>query len=129
MNKEEIITRAATKAIANGWREDEFRSDKRLKWPPTSIKVVEDRDYYANSGWWIESNEVRHLSAQICQSDGYEDLIFDHGFAKALWGEVRRIKHSPGLKVEYFARDWQHHLQQMVVATDPIKYLGDNLPE
>jgi hypothetical protein len=23
--------------------------------------------------------------------------------------------------------NWQHHLQQMVIADDPIKYLGENI--
>ena len=26
-------------------------------------------------------------------------------------------------------RGWKHHLQQMVIADDPIAYLGENLPE
>lgn len=51
-------------------------------------------------------------------------LIFNHGFAKALWGYGKGIKQYdvvPDIDA------WQYHLQQMVIAEDSVKYLGDNL--
>jgi hypothetical protein len=68
------------------------------------------------------------------------DVIFNHDFAKALWGEDEHTA-SPGLddygaeKCEscgYEAEQvqpycWHHHLMRMVIADDPIKYLGENL--
>lgn len=70
-------------------------------------------------------------------------FIFDHDFAKALWGEKTlddkcvcgythvTIPHPmrPG---ETHAQaiinsGWQHHLQQMVIADDPIAYLAANI--
>lgn len=84
-----------------------------------------------------------------------ESVIFNHDFAKALWGEEHkpfaliwaRLSDKDAL-LPYFnptvPKDdpkqvmwavenhqilaWQWHLQRMVVAEDPIKYLGDNLP-
>lgn len=58
-------------------------------------------------------------------------IVFDQDFAKALWGEEDldkyvRISGSNQL-VETVA--WVHHLQQMMVAEDPIDYLGKNLPK
>lgn len=57
----------------------------------------------------------------------HSDFIFNHDFAKALWGEWSREE----LKAEYHniyeLEPWQYHLQQMVIAEDPIKYLGENI--
>lgn len=39
-------------------------------------------------------------------------IIYDHGFAQALWGD-----------------DMFSHLQRMVIAEDPIMYLGENTPQ
>ena len=40
------------------------------------------------------------------------DIIFSHDFAKAFWGDG-----PPDLPA------WKHHLQQIVLKKDPIKYL------
>jgi len=65
------------------------------------------------------------------------DIIFNHDFAKALWGEElhHHVFVVPEELNKRFAGTnefdvkpvWQYHLQQMVVAEDPIKYLGENL--
>lgn len=52
---------------------------------------------------------------------GYYDvaiyqLIYNHDFAKALWP-----------KEEGVAGNWIYHLRHMVVAEDPVKYLGKNI--
>ena len=51
------------------------------------------------------------------------DLIFNHDFAKAFFGEypTRIPAYSDALE------NWQYHLKLMVVAEDPITYLGENL--
>lgn len=48
-------------------------------------------------------------------------VVFHQEFAKALWSGIRP-ENGFG-QVE----DWQYHLKQMVIAEDPIKYLGENL--
>lgn len=53
----------------------------------------------------------------------YPDIIFLHDFAKALWGEQEQDWDGEG----YTTPDWQYHLQQMVIAEDPIAYLGENM--
>lgn len=53
-------------------------------------------------------------------------LIFNHNFAKALWGEVSTV-HYPD--VEHIGTPlplWQYHLQMMVIADDPVQYLEEN---
>lgn len=77
-------------------------------------------------------------------------LIFDHSFAESLWGEEDDIestydngkykeqKHwSPFGMVQVGSYEdayvtistvaWKYHLQQMVLAEDPIEYLGAHL--
>jgi len=64
-------------------------------------------------------------------------ILFDKEFAKALWGD-RDLGEWNGpessepfeTKFKYKVKnshDWQYHLQQMVIAEDPIKYLGENI--
>ena len=53
-------------------------------------------------------------------------LIFNHDFAKALWGEEETVKHS------HFAREitkhgWEYHLKAMVISDNPIQYLKENI--
>ena len=52
-----------------------------------------------------------------------EQLIYNHDFARALWG-----KEAPNDYCKIAGVDmWQFHLQQMVVADDPIAYLGEHI--
>ncbi len=75
----------------------------------------------------------------------YREFIFNHDFAKALWGEKRftcseckkvypnSLPHSGCKSYELgehtegvdgnWEMGWKYHLQQMVLEEDPIKYL------
>lgn len=78
--------------------------------------------------------------------DKYKALIFNHDFAKAIWGEDRRGSRPDVRPAASFNRmgriipragfivnqtikihGWQYHLSHMVVAEDPLAYLSDNL--
>jgi len=104
MSNEEILQKAIEKAQANGW----------------SNAVI----YYVQSESQIVTS-FGGVSISLC----YEQIIFNHEFAKALWpqpapyeyrndGTSRSISLSPA---------WIHHLQEMVIIDDPIKYLGEHL--
>ena len=69
------------------------------------------------------------------------NTIFDHGFAKALWGEEEIDEYigqeHPWKQLicegdyaasgpSYIGPAWKYHLQSMVVADDPIQYLAEN---
>ncbi|RTL04825.1 hypothetical protein EKK58_09375 [Candidatus Dependentiae bacterium] len=55
------------------------------------------------------------------------EFLFNHDFAKALWGEPRpTIEHSGKATSFDFNKGWQYHLQQMVISENPIKYAYDN---
>lgn len=60
-------------------------------------------------------------------------MIWQHDFAKALWGETKPLENGeypPQVimyKGEPMWHPWKHHLREMVVADDPIEYLGENI--
>jgi len=103
MTHQEILEKAISKAIAGGWQ-------------PSTVDLEED-------GWW--KWDGMHLCAAAdddSQRNGWHyAVIFNHQFAKALWGEPK-LKDSTDENL-----GWQHHLQMMVIADDAIEYLGKNL--
>lgn len=68
-----------------------------------------------------------------------EAVVFNHEFAKALWGEEwllrdywvdRMTEYSRGNVLQSWQMGpspWQYHLQQMVISPDPIRYLEENM--
>jgi len=116
MSKQEILEKAIEKAEKNGWA-------KNYK-----IKMT-----------WLNDDGTRRITAKITIDDWdtYAPIIFDHGFAKALWGDELHqetfivpkelSKRFAGANYLDVKPMWQYHLQQMVLSDDPIKYLGDNL--
>lgn len=105
MKNKLILQRAIQKAIDGGW----------------SI-----------SGGWLKDKSpaqiVEAIQVESVSLSAYKQLIFDHNFAKALWGEEDsdRWKIPSGATV-IAMKHWQVMLQQMVIADDPIKYLGENI--
>jgi hypothetical protein len=95
MTETEILERAIEKAHDNGWESPINNTD---------------------------SFSAADLAAGIINGLELFGVIFDHGFAKALWGTVwvDRIRND-GIA------DWQYHLQRMVIANDPIEYLGEHV--
>lgn len=70
------------------------------------------------------------------QDVGVYDVIFNHDFAKALWGEAELqgldlVMADPDLftGAKGATHYWRYHLQQMVISDDPIKYLGEHLDD
>lgn len=100
MTNQQILEKAIQKAIDGGWK-----------------------DGQAIGVYTLEKNK-RGTYGLRSVSDGWinvEAVIFNHDFAKALWGETTMDWHH------WPTREWQYHLQQMVIADDPIKYLGEYL--
>lgn len=123
MGNKDIIEKAIQKAIDNGF--------------------VFNKEWYVDpSGRWVIFNIAKGYDSIKSVSYVYEQIIFNHEFAKALWGgelatcydcmegghEVQHIKDEDRFGVaDWHMYYWQWHLQQMVIAEDPIKYLGDNI--
>lgn len=99
MTNQEILVKAFSKAAENDWSAPvAMRSDEAL--------------------------------AKYYSEDPYE-VIFSHDFAKALWGQSYEnylwvnclLCHATPVKKPA----WEMHLQQMVIAEDPIRYLAENV--
>lgn len=58
-------------------------------------------------------------------------IIYNHDFAKALWGEEPMELGSepvyPRMDLTTYIEPWKYHLQRMVIADDPIQYLAEHI--
>lgn len=102
MTNQQILEKAIKKAIAGGW------VDGRL-----AIKELNAKPEFALSTFWPL-------------------VIFNHSFAKALWGDsdhniVRASRNFSNETIDIYVTGYKFHLQRMVIAEDPIKYLGENI--
>lgn len=141
MSNQQILEKAIQKAIDNGWEQ--------------GTELLE-ADYIDSV---FEDYKIAHPYFAVTHDTGVnlEAIIFNHDFAKALWGEARDItSYKYYLEGEYFDdktpeeyqeivntdeadnhweqyvpvyknKGWKYHLMQMVIAEDPIKYLGENI--
>lgn len=79
---------------------------------------------------WVQGPE--HFARGLLSLGSTFSLIFNHDFAKALWG-IDWKGFGPNLK-KYVDNNvgytpWEFHLRNMVIAPDPIKYLGEHLDD
>ena len=109
MSDREILEKAIQKAIGAGWKQ------------PWVVGVYRGLNHDVVTGELFACWQYKDL-----MPFGYSviGLIFNHDFAKALWGEEQA---RAGKFDEPVGVAWKYHLQQMVVSKDPIKYLGDNI--
>jgi hypothetical protein len=118
------LAKAIEKAIAGGWTV--FDETKTMDIDHAGVWEVEYdgiiRLWYYNKG-----KTKIYDNANIEASEN--DIIFDHDFAKALWGDKEYRTDYSGTAGSGFTLmpSWMAHLQNMVIAEDPIKYLGDYL--
>lgn len=121
MTNKEILEKAIQKAIDGGYEGWGWPSSQDLlKWEWDD----EDKVFSDGKGCDYESINL-------------EAVIFNHDFAKALWGEAStsdKLWHKIEAPMEngrdyllHVMPSWQYHLQQMVISDDPIKYLGEHM--
>lgn len=111
-SSQETLQRAIEKAIEGGWDTAHFTTLK------SSYKHPDESEFHDILGDW-------HMISPL-------DVIYNHDFAKSLWGEDLSYAESKGARFSSanITRKpllWQHHLQQMVISPNPIEYLGANL--
>lgn len=115
LSHQQILEKAIKLAIKGGWYS--FASDLFGK-----ITLADILLRHNPNGQGLEWTVKGHESDWSL----IEALIYSHDFAKALWGE--EINHEVNGDDRLFkAPIWQYHLQQMVIAPDPIAYLGNNI--
>lgn len=125
MTDKEILEKAIHKAIDGGWDIVDYTSSKdKHKIFNRDFEVREDGGIYSKGPY----------RCMECGKPDYtvEEIIFNHSFAKALWGNnfmfVEQHNTTPiGGIARLKLPVWQVHLQQMVISDDPIDYLGENL--
>lgn len=108
MSSKDILEKVIQKAIEGGWIIDDVRFSGDM-----TVESVCD---------WFDDD---HGDLSV------NNLIWRHDFAKALWGD-KPVKlpwyDAIGAAINgEDERTWQYHLQQLVIAEDPIKYLGEHL--
>lgn len=111
MSDREILAKAINKAHSNGWSLPEgmaFQSYDEFIW-----------------------HDIDHVDGKT-HTFKTSSLIFNHDFTKALWGEEPMLNLlPPGYEPNTYEFEgtyrWRYHLQMMVLADDPIKYLGEHL--
>lgn len=116
----EILTEAINLAIKNGWQAP-GKLHRVSNW---SGKFGDPAD--ANIYIWFEAEDheppVVSKHIRFC----WEQIVFNHDFAKALWGD--KLPEQAG---DYYYNgpneNYLWHLQQMVIADDPVKYLGEHI--
>jgi hypothetical protein len=116
MTNGQIFTKAIEKAIDRGWDMD---GCAHLYKSPTALFPIHVMD-----------NQLGITDGGSLVMTAYE-IIYSHDFAKALWGEediLLEYQLPPASHVtdRFIMESWQYHLQQMVIAGDPIDYLGEN---
>jgi len=111
MTNEQILKKAIEKAVKNGWE-----------------------------AW--NTQEGYYTIEILIRERRYYSIIFSHDFARAFWGDGKRNEEYidyatkkpvysyqiSGNNWSYLKR-WQHHLQQMVLEEEPLKYLEKFLEE
>lgn len=113
MTNQQILTKAIQKAIDGGWS-------------PIGLpkEAVISFDIYDDVIDFHFAERIKDYRRQVTET------IFNHEFCKALWGEdlTHGFKgNTLGQIQQYHQPAWQYHLQQMVIAEDPIKYLGEHI--
>lgn len=111
MDRKNILEKAIQKAIDGGWKMPFGSNGHKIQ------KYVESRPESIVFGYKEDWQDEYHLEGHW----SIPELIFNHDFAKALWNE--EYKKWPLYKI----KNYEFHLQQMVIAEDPIKYLGENI--
>lgn len=96
----------------------------------TAVKKANKNGFGVNDGWLIPSAQ------KLLFDDEYKKLIFNHDFAKALWGDKNYMAYKFNTTLDRQPENlsesgiyplWKWHLVRMTTSIDPIKYLGDNI--
>lgn len=128
MSNVKILTGAIEKAIGSNWLPPSSIWDEDITRNNIIFEVLDG----ANDVVFGSDVVGRIWSAS--ESIDVARLIYSPEFAKALWGETtsyvptNNLGHPLYDKCALVAEDgYKYHLQQMVIAEDPIKYLEENL--
>jgi hypothetical protein len=104
VTNQQILTKAIQKAIDGGWK----------------------GEYLGKLKIWQQDNGIVRIKNNLDEEWAVEEIIYNKAFAKALWGEDKEMFCIGDSKV-FFDVAWKEHLRRMVIADDPIAYLGEHI--
>lgn len=94
-------------------------------------EILEKAIQKAFDNGWEDSDLIFSTVKKFARSFRPELYIFNHDFAKALWPENRsllvRYERKGTVELSRTLPLWQFHLHEMVIANDPIEYIGENI--
>lgn len=130
MSKTEVFTKAIREAIGNGW---DFKGMDTNDWQVRRGFIegyvrVDNSDMLITASYYMRPKSVRVDKI----------LIFDHDFAKALWGEHKlcglcKVQHIQPKECQFGGGNnllaWHYHLQQIVITDDSnlVEYIRSNI--
>ena len=95
MTNEQILKKAIEKAVKNGWKQKNKYNH-----------LFTMMDLFSDTGKFFKMND-------------YFPIIFSHDFAKAFWGD--KFVPTENTSEPYII--WKHHLSNMVLEQEPLKYI------
>jgi len=136
MTNEEILKAAIEKAEKNGFDIFCFGVPVHSEYNVQNTKNPCMKNC-TNSKWSLHEDLLVWFwdgEGHCSYSRDYESIIFSHDFAKAFWGE--KLDDSfyndrywtdasccSGAIAIFSGKNWQYHLQQLVLAENKLKYL------
>ena len=144
MNKEGILKKALEIATINGYKGSKriIATDYIGSFMYVDLNVIYNHDF-AKALWGEEESEkTGYINVWYTGIYDTEDSTYTFDEFIKLFGQDKfnRLSESPKGEIhsgdntilfeeKIVKIDWKHHLQQMVIAEDPIAYLNDNLPK
>lgn len=135
MTNQQILEKSIQKAISGGWKPGWLDRRPVVKWGAVYSTDFDEGEGVQVIGYHAKSNASYWFFP-------VRELLFNHDFAKALWGkevisDTCRCGYKPITEAHSILNGphgpindkigWKKHLQRMVIAEDPIKYLGENI--
>jgi hypothetical protein len=111
LSDQEVLTRLFERVIKDGWR---FPLGPDF----LPINIIESTRGMTYSLW-------NHGDYEAWEEVAVEAIIYNHDFAKALWGDEYKWWRTSFAEESSYVEAWQHHLSEMVIADDLIQYLRE----
>lgn len=126
MTNEQILEKAIKKAIKNGYEFIQYDNNGKN---PTSSKG----DKIKWDTFNLDGKIISFWTDKTLWQRGIFEVIFSHSFAKALWGEKlietdKILYFNEDMQCDEVIKNWQYHIQQMVLKKEPLKYIEEFNP-
>ncbi|MHA1738812.1 MAG: hypothetical protein ACTSWD_09520 [Candidatus Heimdallarchaeota archaeon] len=109
MTNKEILLKAIDKAEQNGWE--------------CPFEYIYEVDIES-----LDENSIEHFDGEKFIRYTVSEIIFNHYFAKAFWGEKKvTIANEPeetyGNVPRYKCQHWEYQLQRLVLEKEQLQYI------